>query len=526
MLCIALFTVFFLSSAYAVTFPTNAAGGNCYRCDGVQCAEDTSIPCPSEAPCSCENVGLFEDASQCNTFCGEANFQTCYRCNEDPNNAQCFVNQHFCGSLAVTCPACSTYGEYNTEGACYAGTCDSDTTQCWGCNEDPFNPQCVVQQEVTCFNFDSSCGCDAGQFPTGAECDIGSDCDTVPKTCYTCDPTSVTCQSEEVGQCYIGLASDHECFACDESQGQFSSATTCASNCYEQGCFACDESTHTCVNNPIFCDHSGCEHACLDYEDQAVCELNCEEEITIHCWACTSPDGLTAATCEQQDFTCFESSPDCNCAHYGLSDSAAQCRAAGCFVDDLSCHSCWRNIETCQVESTVTCVPFFNDCEEILVCPEGQEADLELCTINCKRLPKQDPKRLFGSAGYSHRLHGNYMVSGHSGTYLNLASQYGPDGGGVGQPVLDIEFDRTDLSPEQKAAYCTTPVSEGWGDKAQVRYFWDPFFKQCRHFTYRGNGGNINRFLSKNACDSACGFLQFEKVSLASPFYDKFERRA
>ncbi|XP_060085155.1 tissue factor pathway inhibitor-like [Ylistrum balloti] len=55
-----------------------------------------------------------------------------------------------------------------------------------------------------------------------------------------------------------------------------------------------------------------------------------------------------------------------------------------------------------------------------------------------------------------------------------------------------------------RRAYCLLPPDAGRGDLAKKRFYWDTAAAQCRQFTYRGLGGNANRFATLENCRTVC----------------------
>ncbi|GFY57953.1 tissue factor pathway inhibitor [Trichonephila inaurata madagascariensis] len=51
-------------------------------------------------------------------------------------------------------------------------------------------------------------------------------------------------------------------------------------------------------------------------------------------------------------------------------------------------------------------------------------------------------------------------------------------------------------------------------------FYYDPRYRTCRHFIYRGCGGNNNRFSSKEECMSECGEEDSEESEEEEEFTD------
>ncbi|OWF41762.1 PI-actitoxin-Aeq3a-like [Mizuhopecten yessoensis] len=51
---------------------------------------------------------------------------------------------------------------------------------------------------------------------------------------------------------------------------------------------------------------------------------------------------------------------------------------------------------------------------------------------------------------------------------------------------------------------CLLPPVAGRGNLAKTRYYWDTAASRCRRFTFKGFGGNGNRFVTMLDCMASC----------------------
>ncbi|KAE9548964.1 hypothetical protein FO519_007832, partial [Halicephalobus sp. NKZ332] len=56
----------------------------------------------------------------------------------------------------------------------------------------------------------------------------------------------------------------------------------------------------------------------------------------------------------------------------------------------------------------------------------------------------------------------------------------------------------------QELSSCLYPMEVGLGEYSIPRYYYNAQTKSCRKFTYRGSGGNFNRFVTRNTCEAVC----------------------
>ena len=63
---------------------------------------------------------------------------------------------------------------------------------------------------------------------------------------------------------------------------------------------------------------------------------------------------------------------------------------------------------------------------------------------------------------------------------------------------------------------CLYPMEVGVGEYSIPRYYYNGQTKSCRKFTYKGSGGNFNRFASRATCEAVCikGMCEFFKTLL------------
>ena len=52
--------------------------------------------------------------------------------------------------------------------------------------------------------------------------------------------------------------------------------------------------------------------------------------------------------------------------------------------------------------------------------------------------------------------------------------------------------------------HCKRDKNEGHGSSSVTRFYFDKDEQECKQFTYKGNGGNGNRFTSIDECKGIC----------------------
>ena len=62
---------------------------------------------------------------------------------------------------------------------------------------------------------------------------------------------------------------------------------------------------------------------------------------------------------------------------------------------------------------------------------------------------------------------------------------------------------------------CNDPVDGGMGFQSITAYYYSRYDEKCKKFTYRGHGGNSNRFSSLFECKKQC-------ASRGSPYKSNF----
>ncbi|GFY57740.1 hypothetical protein TNIN_248321 [Trichonephila inaurata madagascariensis] len=63
------------------------------------------------------------------------------------------------------------------------------------------------------------------------------------------------------------------------------------------------------------------------------------------------------------------------------------------------------------------------------------------------------------------------------------------------------------------ADVCYEPMRQGGPCLSNIpMFYYDPRYRTCRHFIYRGCGGNNNRFSSREECMSECGEEDSEEL--------------
>ncbi|EFP02057.1 hypothetical protein CRE_22819 [Caenorhabditis remanei] len=63
---------------------------------------------------------------------------------------------------------------------------------------------------------------------------------------------------------------------------------------------------------------------------------------------------------------------------------------------------------------------------------------------------------------------------------------------------------------------CSQPAASGHGEQYLSRYFFSPEYRQCLHFIYSGDGGNLNNFESLTECLETCVANGIKFSSLAN----------
>ena len=59
----------------------------------------------------------------------------------------------------------------------------------------------------------------------------------------------------------------------------------------------------------------------------------------------------------------------------------------------------------------------------------------------------------------------------------------------------------TNMNPE----VCKLPKDSGFGRAMLLSFYFDANAGQCKEFSYGGNGGNENNFVTKQECEQTCG---------------------
>jgi len=79
-----------------------------------------------------------------------------------------------------------------------------------------------------------------------------------------------------------------------------------------------------------------------------------------------------------------------------------------------------------------------------------------------------------------------------------------------------IETAKCDAPPDPDAATdpCVLPKDVGKGKGTDKVFYFDQAKEKCMSFTFKGTGGNSNRFDSKEACEEQCGFQAPDICSL------------
>uniref|UniRef100_A0A5K4FAQ5 BPTI/Kunitz inhibitor domain-containing protein n=1 Tax=Schistosoma mansoni TaxID=6183 RepID=A0A5K4FAQ5_SCHMA len=64
-----------------------------------------------------------------------------------------------------------------------------------------------------------------------------------------------------------------------------------------------------------------------------------------------------------------------------------------------------------------------------------------------------------------------------------------------------IECGRRQPTPEE---ICSKPMREGHGSESIARFYYNSLENKCLPFTFRGRGGNKNRFRTEDECQRVC----------------------
>ena len=69
---------------------------------------------------------------------------------------------------------------------------------------------------------------------------------------------------------------------------------------------------------------------------------------------------------------------------------------------------------------------------------------------------------------------------------------------------------------------CSQNRSLGYGNRNQLRYYYDSRSNACRQFSYKGSGGNSNRFTTLATCQRSCVSSQKYRTTARWVFYLEF----
>jgi hypothetical protein len=85
------------------------------------------------------------------------------------------------------------------------------------------------------------------------------------------------------------------------------------------------------------------------------------------------------------------------------------------------------------------------------------------------------------------------------------------EGNGECQPILVTDptlkgniFENETECQKTCMNICLLPKDSGYGDTSETNFYFHAIDRDCRLFQYKGNGGNANRFETKNECEIRC----------------------
>ncbi|CAH8482335.1 unnamed protein product [Schistosoma turkestanicum] len=70
--------------------------------------------------------------------------------------------------------------------------------------------------------------------------------------------------------------------------------------------------------------------------------------------------------------------------------------------------------------------------------------------------------------------------------------------------VIIFENVLSKSNPKTPDEICSLPLKRGYCLQNQPRFYYSPAENKCLSFTYKGCGGNDNRFKTKDACERMC----------------------
>ncbi|ELT90278.1 hypothetical protein CAPTEDRAFT_158768 [Capitella teleta] len=363
--------------------------------------------------------------------------------------------------------------------------CEGDFMEYQACG-DPCYPTCSDRAG-------EKCG-DLGPCTEGCYCKKGyvfdGKTDCIPES-------SCGCEVPALGGIFINVGDSYKAEDCSES-----------CTCEEAGAdLVCEDMT--CSENFVCGAKSG-EPACMCeppfiLENGACIELPypCTETETLKCFTC---DTFTDDDCVEHGYMKSCDAEEPICSYQVIKNSMAvvtnvtrACASKdSCLPDSigLGILYCEEGLDGAQV------------CKRCNYGDTDKDGEGDLPTADCAVAPKpttpapEDPCVKAADAGEGKGNLKRYYYAADEETCLKFTYK-GSKGNSNNFESKEACMAACDTPAPDT---CNLPADKGDGTgKTSKRFYWNPKKQVCKNFKYSGSGGNLNNFLSKKECMTACG---------------------
>ncbi|CAD8129078.1 unnamed protein product [Paramecium sonneborni] len=347
------------------------------------CPSDCQI-CPNSTTCNTCLPGFYRYAYHIVYYCGA--------CQDDCST--CFPKFYKSGSNCLDCPS-------------YCATCTSSTV-CQNC-EDPYQTIGTICSicDISCKTCqDTSCtctSCEVGQYLSNSQClpcsSPCSACINNSNECSSCIDSNKTVNnlqcvcndeyySDASNQCQLCITPCSKCVNNPNDCTQCISTFTlsqdtqykceCQSGYFPQKCQKCLSPCQTCETNQNYC------LSCVD-RNQAVTSLHqCQCNIG---WILNN-DGITCIKCELPCLVCVDTITKCiTCQELHQQPEICECDSGWIQDEHYFCISCLEPCKTCDISTSkcLTCVDPHHELNQIsqCVCKSTYYSDTLTTCVKC-----------------------------------------------------------------------------------------------------------------------------------------------